>query len=709
MQFQHPSEEEGCFVFEVVNSPICARSQPNNLAEDKTRLEFEVGELVSVDLIQHSSDINNGPYLRLSDRSGWLFGNFMGQERMKKLTVERGLWAMYVDNVPNGQFLRRHPVVSSDLDFEVDGDDVLYEPGTKLYCDARVFQMSTGIEFYRVQGTRGWVFDHMPGVDGEKARTMLLHEDKIRFGIFCYKAVEDTVIRLEPNTSEDAMTRESIKSGEIVAVDCVRDDTEDELNGPFLRLTDGAGWLFEKKQGVTMMENVTVEVGSWVMRILNPPVGVGLRRHPIVCQDKLYPVVYPTGSMVQCDLKVVDEDNTIFYHVCGTRGWLFDRRNETMLLEVISIDNHITVSMHQPWDPNFVRGVAATVEHIKEKKQATNDRYGTLVFESVKADFVLVHIYCKTRMVAVCDEKSGSHICQCNCTTKELMALLNGDTKVIDSTQSTQQNLISQPLRVSDLAEYGDLGVKLATHDLGTLTRQEPSVGENKLKEKGALPKVEANEKVDDSGTKEEQKDQGDLQEETRHETNEQQLVTDSVSESHPDEMVLRKQLMELEMIDRETKEKRLELLKKLKSFDDARAAEASYFRQLSNERLNEMKAEEQKLAEREGLGDQLLVEIPEGEDITIVEFFGKVNVHSRLDTKSPQSYTSARTHRSSKSHRDPRKRGYQCGECAKIFSILEDREDHCREEHGIECEVCDRVFKSFRALDLHKDKESHW
>ena len=49
-------DEEGCFVFQVVNSSIVVRSQPTLLEEDMTRLEFDVNELVSVDLIHYPQD-----------------------------------------------------------------------------------------------------------------------------------------------------------------------------------------------------------------------------------------------------------------------------------------------------------------------------------------------------------------------------------------------------------------------------------------------------------------------------------------------------------------------------------------------------------------------------------------------------------------------------------------------------------------------------
>ena len=184
--------------------------------------------------------------------------------------------------------------------------------------------------------------------------------------------------------------------------------------------------------------------------------------------------------------------------------------------------------------------------------------------------------------------------------------------------------------------------------------------------------------------------------------------------------MTLRKLLIDLEQVEHETKEKRLELMRKLKSFDDERAAEATYNKMLSLDRLNEMKAKEQQLAEMESVAHevqrpheekvrQLLVEIPEDTEPTNVGYLGKINLHSTIDAKSPHSQTSSKTHRSSRSRRDPRKRGFQCGECNEIFVTLEDREDHCRDEHDIECEVCEKVFKSFRALDLHKDKEDHW
>ena len=737
MQYELPQEEEGCFVFEVVNNEISARSQPNILTEDKTRLEFEIGELVSIDLIQHSLDKNNGPYLRLTDRSGWLFASCMGQERMRRVPVERGIWPVYVDNFPNGQYLRRHPVVSPDLDFEVDGENVLYEPGTKLYCDAKVVHPISNIAFYRVQGTRGWIFDHKPSTNGGPALSMLLDVNHVRTGFFCYQAVQDIVIRLKPSTEDDFMTREVIKAGEIVSVDFIRENVdENKEDGPFLRLTDGMGWLFAKKHGIIMMKNVPVSSGSWILKILNAPVGVGLRRHPIVCQDKLYPVVYPTGSMVQCDQKVSAVDGTNFFHVTGTRGWLFDRRGSTnFVVELILADENTTLSMHSPWEPNFVRGVAATVEEISEKEQPIDDQKGVLTFERKGVGSLVIHVYCKSRTVVVYQDEENQ-ICEQDCTTKKLVNLFNYDATAMtenaleisqDETMPTGKNSrtpaaeaspdqketsLPRPLEISEsevLHNIGDVGVEIV--DSFSCDAPDSFSCDEPISHSESHP-----DEVEDTGKQESEVHQVDETEQKKD-----TLVLDLIT-SDPTEIALRNELLKLEESERETREKRVQILTRLKRFDDERGTEASMAKELSENRLREMKAKEQKecLVEDKKMADidhapddsvrLLLANIPEDTDPANVSYLGKVKIPSPVNAISPRSQTSSKSRRSTKSSRSSRSRNhYQCGECDEIFSDPDDREDHCREVHGIVCEVCDKAFKSFRVLDLHKDRNDHW
>jgi uncharacterized C2H2 Zn-finger protein len=714
------SEEEGCFVFQVINNTICVRSQPNILNEDKTRLEFEVGELVSVDLIQHSSDQNNGPYLRLTDRSGWLFVNCMGQERMRSVHVERGLWAVYVDNFPHGQYLRRHPVVSPDLELEVGGQSTLYEPTTKLYCDARTTHLLDGITFYRVQGTRGWVFDRKPLQKGDsvggRVRQMLLPDVKVREELLLYKALEDCVIRLKPVTDSDAMTLEVIKAGEMVAIDYVREDLHNSGDGPFLRLSDGAGWLFEKKQGVQMMTSVTASVGSWELRVLNPPVGVGLRRHPIICQDKLFPIVYPTGCMIQCDRQVCTEDGTYFYHVVGTHGWVFDRRDGVLVLELLSADTKVAISMNKPWDPNFVRGVAATVDEITEVDiDMSVEDTGVLTFTRQSEDAVNVHVYCKSRTVAV-TEKGGRQVCKHNCTTKDLLSMLNFD--LVEYMQ-----MVTQDSNDATLGRKSPAPLTLSVSQNGEL----PARGDSGVE---IIDSVGCHEKVSDE--KETESFETEEAEEAACEEPTASVATNYV-ETTSDELVFRKQLTNLEEEEKATNAQRTALLTKIKVFDDQRGAQIAASKQMAEDRLQEMKAKEYAIVEKEEeedhfseseerglMSSSIPEEFLEQPHFTIENYAATTDAplsprssqSPRLPPRSPRSPQSVHSTRSRRSHRSKRshsKRAFQCGECDEVFKTGEDREDHCRDDHGIECEECDMVFKSFRALDVHRDREDHW
>jgi hypothetical protein len=53
-------------------------------------------------------------------------------------------------------------------------------------------------------------------------------------------------------------------------------------NGPFLRLTDGSGWLFETVRGERVLDQVHVETGLWPFRVAAPPPGIALAPHPVM-------------------------------------------------------------------------------------------------------------------------------------------------------------------------------------------------------------------------------------------------------------------------------------------------------------------------------------------------------------------------------------------------------------------------------------------
>lgn len=91
-------DREGCSVFQVVGpGDIGVRSAVNVGEPYRSGEVFRVGDLVSVDLVRHSrvAGSRNGPFLRLSDCSGWLFEMKNGECCMQEVPVQSGLWCFY--------------------------------------------------------------------------------------------------------------------------------------------------------------------------------------------------------------------------------------------------------------------------------------------------------------------------------------------------------------------------------------------------------------------------------------------------------------------------------------------------------------------------------------------------------------------------------------------------------------------------------------
>jgi hypothetical protein len=192
----------------------------------------------------------------LTDRAGWVYGTTIAT--LQPVAIESGLWCSYI---MCAQFLRRHPVQSADLSYETH-----YMAYQKVYTDARVVHPTTSVVYYRVQGTRGWLADRD-------------------------EHLTDMAVRESPTTAIHAMTSKAVPRNQIVMVDWILQhqhrDTENEDDGPYLRLTDGSGWLFEYKSGNCTMQSVPVKLGTWEIQILNPPVGVGVRTYPQDTQDRV--------------------------------------------------------------------------------------------------------------------------------------------------------------------------------------------------------------------------------------------------------------------------------------------------------------------------------------------------------------------------------------------------------------------------------------
>jgi hypothetical protein len=601
MQFDFSPNEEGCFVFQVVNFPIGVRSQPSIDAEDKTMLEFEVGELVSIDLIQHTTDPNNGPYLRLADMSGWLFWNCLGQERMRKVDMERGLFETYVDNFPHGQYLRRHPVTSSDLDYEVDGEAVLYQCGTKLFCDAKVVHPSNGIMFYRVQGTSGWVFDQKLGPDGIPERFMLLPSQQVCTGDFCYQVLKDVKILPRPDSVEKVRSTETIESGQLVSVDYIRENPMEEGEKRCLRLSDGAGWLNSTEDDVPVLENVAVLQGSWVVQVCSPE-GVNLRRHPTLRKDKSLPIFYHTGSVIQCDRKVSARDGTKYYRVLGTSGWIFDRRGDNTVLQLLSAGSELQVRTHNPWDPNFVRGIAATLDSIQENKglQTSGECFLSFCRKDAAVNITIL-VGCKTRTVALIVDEACT-VCEHNCTTKKLLGLFNldlpSDTQAAPETENSPTNEgSSMPLSESSM-------INASSVIAATNSTPEP------LK---ILPPQELS-----------------------------TVPTGVIDSSAQEEMELRKELLDLDIQEQATKERRNLIFSKIKLWDDARSAGALNFQQLVKDRKQERKGKGYGSTTGEGGGERGKEDL--SKKSIKMKKLGKIHITRPRSLKTAQSTWSSST-----------------------------------------------------------------
>jgi hypothetical protein len=247
--------ETGCFVYQLLG-PVGVRSSPSGDDDNRTERSFSEGEMVAIDLIRHSrtkpttdGTKKDGPYLRLADHSGWMFERKKGEVFMKRMPVDVGLWTLYADNFPVGIHLRNHPI---DLLHKFTVADLLLKPNVsilpmqKIYCDRKVTD-GNGIQFYRVQGIdNAWVFDKRI-ISGEEDHFMLLPENKVRTGLFAYQILDHVAIRSSTSVSKKVKTSLIGRPGDLVVGDVLRESPFQANNGPFLRLTDGSGWLFVYK------------------------------------------------------------------------------------------------------------------------------------------------------------------------------------------------------------------------------------------------------------------------------------------------------------------------------------------------------------------------------------------------------------------------------------------------------------------------------
>lgn len=455
--------ETGCFVYQIL-SAIGVRNTPSINDDDRTGKSFSKGELISIDLVRHVSAglKNDGPFLRLADGSGWLFGRKGGVATMKRMPVEVGLWTFYGDNYPAGIGLRNHPIDQlhngSKAELHLKPRDVIL-PMQKVYCDRKV-TAENGIHFYRVQGVvNAWVFDRRKKDNGTMS-TMLLPESKIRIGLFAYRVLQRLAVRKHPDVSEEAKSSMSIGPDKIVVADAIRESSHDTGHGPFLRLLDGSGWLFEHKSNERMMEKVSIERGQWRLRVVNS-VGIWLRKQPI---DEFlkYGNQYMKDQEVTCDQKIAYPTGVNFYRVAGTAGWVFDKRGSDTMLEMISsTDNKLLAqpsSGISAWSLDFIRGVATSIDGLHEVSCNAQSH----VISFCKNDSIRINVYYTTRTVGTAIDhphQGKTQLFRRDCSGSELAEIFKNPRI------HTGRGYQTKRARLNPSDEYSDLGAEIGAEE----------------------------------------------------------------------------------------------------------------------------------------------------------------------------------------------------------------------------------------------------
>jgi hypothetical protein len=128
-------------------------------------------------------------------------------------------------------------------------------------------------------------------------------------------------VRSMPSIGRDCVTNTTFRPGALISVDLIKDEDVDATNssGPFLRLSDDSGWLFEYKKGVRLMRPIPVHDGLWTFYVYNPGSGIALRWHPVDRQDVFIMVSssstefidFYTTQRIYCDKMVTHPDSGV--------------------------------------------------------------------------------------------------------------------------------------------------------------------------------------------------------------------------------------------------------------------------------------------------------------------------------------------------------------------------------------------------------------
>lgn len=500
-------EYDDCLIY-MVDSPagIGIRCFPTTDDKAKTGRSFNYKDLVSVDkvvesscIMQHGTPIEtnkthrtkainneksdnkkilqNGPFVRLSDDSGWIFESKDGRQILKPVPVVNGLWTFYTYNPPQGHYPRWHPIDRDDMrmlkqesnstGIKIEEDDyIVYWPTQKLHCDRRVIHPITNVCFYRIQGTRGWIYDRKPGYQ----IPFLLEQNQIRKGVFAYQNLKNTPleVRAWPTIDDNARTGSLVSPFDIVVADIVIEVSHRQKvdrNGPFIHLVAGCGWLFQNKgSSKDILTRVPIEQGYWVFKVVSE-VGVSLRGQPMIRSGNRSDARDPFfahGSLLKCDRRIQSNNHNIcFYRVMDTEGWIADMQNGMPNIEMLRNSPTLPVSeqtelIKTGWDPNFVRGISAVAIENGLEEVDFDPVHQMISFLGSNDTQINIFYVSRTVGVEIQDYVSGgrNQIFRRNCTATQLLEIMKEpesyatrslDSKMKDGTKDCVMNTSAGP------------------------------------------------------------------------------------------------------------------------------------------------------------------------------------------------------------------------------------------------------------------------
>jgi hypothetical protein len=500
-------------VYEIVARHLQVREDPT----DEARIDNYIlrrGQVIAINEVIELADIAvrkenaryiTGPYLRLSDGSGWIFENKAVAAGTTlhavcdRLPVIHGqTWVFYIHPCRTA-FMRSHPDTGSSV------LEPLY-PLRRVECDAMLIHRD--INWYRIKETQGWVakqfveeLDDNIG-DSDFAyvdKVTLIPEACICFGMFAFAALQPIAIRNGPTVEDNDQTERFIESGQIcLATVMIHDALDPEYesitpkgNGPFLYLPK-LGFVFEKHRHKQVMRQLTAIEGCWALKILcdlQAPCGPILNtalfpRRRFLLGDQQDSMLCSQGQLILCDACVLSPmTGDMFYRIKSNHGfWICVRRDEAFVQlqseadqamaaearpelewDLVEIKARATDNNRQEkWSEDFVRGIAAPIDDIFIHD--TTSTPGRVVFSKSAAR---IHVSYDDKLVIV-QVQGAVNVIFSSCSSKALASILYDPIQAIKKLEgghtfpaafhsSKQQSLLNVEQRV---VQYEDQPIK---------------------------------------------------------------------------------------------------------------------------------------------------------------------------------------------------------------------------------------------------------